>query len=181
MKKLYIILPLALILCFMTGCQDEEAMAEPEEFRAQAALEEQNKELVRKMMEATWSKGDFETLKELLVPDYTFYYPSNSPNPVSREELIEFVEMYRKAIPDISMSIEELISTDDKIIIRFVERGTHMGEFMDIPATGNKYEVSGIGIIRIENGKVVEMREEYDVLGFMQQLGMELNPKEEKQ
>ena len=28
MKKLYIILPLALILCFMVGCQSQEAMAE---------------------------------------------------------------------------------------------------------------------------------------------------------
>jgi len=45
MKKLLIILPLALILCFMVGCQDKEAMAELEEFRAQAAVEEQNKEI----------------------------------------------------------------------------------------------------------------------------------------
>jgi len=173
------ILPSALILCFMVGCQDKEAVAELGAMKAQAELEAQNKELAHKMMEATWSKGDFETLKELLAPDYAFYYPSNSPNPVSREELIEFVKMYRKAIPDISMSIEELISTEDKIIIRFIERGTHIGEFMGIPATGNKYETSGIGIILIESGKIVEMREEYNVLGLYQQLGMELKPKEE--
>jgi len=178
-KKLFMILPSALILCFMVGCQDKEAVAELGAMKAQAELEAQNKELAHKMMEATWSKGDFETLKELLAPDYAFYYPSNSPNPVSREELIEFVKMYRKAIPDISMSIEELISTEDKIIIRFIERGTHIGEFMGIPATGNKYETSGIGIILIESGKIVEMREEYNVLGLYQQLGMELKPKEE--
>ena len=41
MKKLFMILPLALILCFTVGCQDKEAMAELEEYRAQAALEEQ--------------------------------------------------------------------------------------------------------------------------------------------
>jgi hypothetical protein len=28
MKKLYMILPMALILCFMVGCQDKAAMAE---------------------------------------------------------------------------------------------------------------------------------------------------------
>jgi len=42
MKKLSMILPLALILCFMVGCQDKEAMAELEKFRAQAEAEEQN-------------------------------------------------------------------------------------------------------------------------------------------
>ena len=46
MKKLCMGLPLALILCFMVGCQDKEAMAELEEFKAQAEIEEQNKELI---------------------------------------------------------------------------------------------------------------------------------------
>ena len=47
MKKLFMILPLVLILCFMVGCQDKEAMAELDEFIAQAEVEEQNKELIR--------------------------------------------------------------------------------------------------------------------------------------
>ncbi len=51
---------------------------------------------------------------------------------------------------------------------------------MGIPATGNKYESSGILINRIENGKIVEAREELDQLGMMMQLGMELKPKEEE-
>ena len=168
---------LALILCFMVGCQDKEAMAELEAMKAQAEVEEQNKELARKMIEA-WGKGDFVAYKEMLAPDFVFYFPSNSPKPMSLEELIEFAKMYRKAIADISWSMEELIATEDKIIIRFIERGTHEGEFMGIPATGNKYETSGILISRIVNGKVVEQREEFDMMGFMQQLGMELKPKE---
>jgi len=57
-------------------------------------------------------------------------------------------------------------------------RGTHEGEFRGIPATGNKVEVSGIMMTRIENGIIVEDKEEADMLGFMQQLGMELKPKE---
>ena len=170
---------LVFLLCFTLGCQDKEAMAELEEMKAQAEVEEKNKELARKMMEA-WGKGDFVSYKELLAPDFVFYFPSNSSNPMSQEELIEFAKMYRKAIADISWSMEELIASEDKVIIRFIEKGTHVGEFMGIPATGNKYETSGIGIIRIENGKIVEMREEFDMLGLYQQLGMELKPKEAK-
>jgi predicted ester cyclase len=59
-------------------------------------------------------------------------------------------------------------------------RGTHQGEFAGIPATGNKVEISGIMIGRIENGKIVEEREEMDMLGLFMQLGMELKPKEVK-
>ncbi len=179
MKKLCMILPMALILCFMVGCQDKEALPELEEMKAQAEVEEQNKELARKMFEA-WGKGDFETYKELLAPDYVYYLPSISTTPMSQEETIEIRKMLQKAFPDISWSIEELIATEDKVIIRFIERGTHEGEFMGIPATGNKYETSGISIRRIENGKVVEEREDFDMLGLYQQLGMELKPKEGK-
>jgi steroid delta-isomerase-like uncharacterized protein len=177
MKKILVIIPLVILLCFTFGCQDKEALAELEEYKTQAKVEEQNKTLALKMMEA-WGKGDLVTYKELLAPDFVFYYPSNSPNPMSPDELIEFAKMYRKAITDISWSMEELISKEDKIIIRFIESGTHVGEFMGIPATGNKYETSGILIIRIENEKGVEMREDFDMLGLMQQLGMELKPKE---
>jgi len=179
MKKLCMISPLALILCFMVGCQNQEAMAELEAMKAQVEVEEQNKELVTRYVEA-WNTGDFETYKELLAPDYVYYLPSRSTKPMSREETREMGKMLRKAFPDISWSIEELIATEDKVIIRVIERGTHEGEFMGIPATGNKYETSEISISRIENGKIVEQREELDMLGLYQQLGMELKPKEGK-
>lgn len=179
MKKLLMVFPLVVLLCFAFSCQDKEAKAELEEFKAQAEIEEQNKALVNRMWEA-WSKGEFEAFKELLAPDFVYYFPSRSTKPMSREELIEIGKMLHNAFPDISWSMEELIAEEDKVIIRFIERGTHEGEYMGIPATGNKYESSGILISRIENGKIVEAREELDLLGFRQQLGMELKPKETK-
>jgi len=180
MKKLCVILPLALILCFMVSCQDKEAKAELEEMKTQAKVEAKNEELVKRSIEA-WGKGDFEAFKELLAPDFAFYYPSGSTTPWSLEETIEIGKMLQKAFPDISFSIEELIAVGDRVIFRFIQRGTHEGEYMGIPATGNKIESSGILIARIENGKVVEQREEFDMMGFMQQLGMELKPKEESE
>jgi len=179
MKKLCMILPLALILCFMVGCQDKEAMAELEAMKAQAEVEEQNKALVNRMYEA-FSTGDFEAYKEVVAPEYAWYFPSRSTKPVSREETIEFVKMLRNAFPDITYSIEELIAVEDRVISRFIVRGTHEGEYQGIPATGNKIEVSGIVMTRIENGKIVEDKEELDALGLMMQLDMELKPKEEE-
>jgi len=164
----------------MVGCQDKEAMAELEEFNAQVEVEEQNKGLVKRMYEA-WEKGDFEAYKEVVAPEYAWYMPSNSPKPMSREETIEFGKMVRIAFPDISYSIEELIAVEDRVISRFIVRGTHEGEFQGIPATGNKIESSGVMISRIENGKIVEDKEELDQLGMMMQLGMELKPKEAKE
>ncbi len=177
MKKLLASVPLIVLLCCVWGCQDQAAMAELEAFKAQAEVEEQNKALVTRYVEA-WNTGDFEAFKEVLAPDYAYYLPSRSTKPMSLEETIEMGKMLQKAFPDISWSMEELIATEDKVIIRVIERGTHEGEFMGIPATGNKYETSEISISRIENRKIVEQREELDKLGLYQQLGMELKPKE---
>jgi len=152
-------------------------MAELEAMKAQAEVEEQNKALVNRMWEA-WGKGDFEAFKEAVAPEYVWYMPSRSTKPVSREETIEFAKMMHNAFPDVTFSIEELIAVEDRVISRFIMRGTHEGEFQGIPATGNKVECSGILISRIENGKIVEHREELDLLGLYQQLGMELKPKE---
>lgn len=179
MKKLLCVIPLAALLCFTFACQNKAEKAELEKFRAQAKLEEQNKAIAIRASEAS-SKGDFETLKEMGTPEYLWYLPSNSTKPISREEAIEKAKRLHSAFPDISFSIEELIAVGDKVICRYIMRGTHQGEFQGIPATGNKVDISGIIIGRIENGKIVEEREDWNMLGFMQQLGMELKPKEFK-
>jgi len=68
MKKLHLILPLALILCFMVSCQDKAAMAELEEFKAQAALEEENMADLKKLAEnlqKAWDNQDLNALAQL--------------------------------------------------------------------------------------------------------------------
>jgi steroid delta-isomerase-like uncharacterized protein len=156
----------------MVGCQDKAAIAELEEFRAQAALEEQNVELVRKAFEA-FGKGDMEAYGELVAPDYVYYGPSST---YSLEELKESAKVWWASFPDMSFSMEDIFAVEDKVVTMLMQRGTHTGDFYGIPATGNKFEFGGIVITRIENGKIVEEWDESDMLGFMQQLGMELRP-----
>jgi len=179
MKKLIMILPFVLILCFMYGCQDKEAMAELEAMKAQAEVEEQNKALIKRLFDEL-NKGNYDIFNELYAPDYAWYTPSGNTNSVSREATVEALKDFYRAFPDLNWSIEELIAVGNKVIYRFIARGTHKEEFGGIPATGNKIESSGIMIARIENGKVVEDKEEFDMLGLMTQLGKELKPKEGK-
>ncbi len=177
MKKLCMILSMALIFCFMVGCQDKEAIAEFEEFKAQAEVEEQNKEVVLKFYEEL-DNGNIENVMELFAPNFLWYTPSNSPTPMSKEETHEFLKMIYEAFPKWKHKMEEIIAVGDKVIARAIDYTTHEGEFQGIPSTGNKVEFGVIVIYSIDKGKIVEMREEGDMLGFFQQLGMELKPKE---
>ena len=171
------ILPLALVLCFMVGCKDKEAMAELEEFRAKAALEEQNKEIVLNAHKA-WNKEDVEGLKTIYSPDYVWHFAGEGI--LSLDDLIEDVKWEKATYPDKIVSTKDLISKGDKVVSRYIIKGTHEGEREGIPAKGKKIEMEGIIIDRIENGKIVETWEVADLLSLYKQLGMELKPKEER-
>ena len=79
MNKLFIILSLALILCFMVSCQDKEAIAELEAMKAQAEVEEQNKAILRRVHDEVWSMGNLEVVDELYAPNYGAHWTSG-PN-----------------------------------------------------------------------------------------------------
>jgi len=177
MRKTLCILPLVFLLCFSFACQKKANKAELEKFRMQAKVEEENKAVVSRMWEA-WNKGDIDTIKELMAPEFVRYIPSNSIDIRSPEERVAFIKAHHIAFPDANIRIEELYADGDRVIYRFIMKGTHQGEWKGVPATWNKFEMSGIGILRIENGKVTELREEPDRLSRMMQLGMELKPKE---
>ncbi len=177
MKKLLMILPLALILCLMVGCQDKETMAELEEFKAQAEVEEQNIALIMRQYEA-WNSGDVEAIKEIFSPDYVFHSGSQD---FSKEQMIEFLKPQMEAWPDRTFSVEDILAKGDKVVSKYIFKGTHEGDIEGLPpATGKKFETTGIEIWQVKNGKIVESWAAGDTLSFYQQLGMELKPKEEK-
>jgi steroid delta-isomerase-like uncharacterized protein len=173
------ILPLVLFLCFLVGCRDKAAMEELEAFKAQAEVAEQNIALVLQWYEEL-GKGNIEKGFEVCAPDYRLYYPSNSSTPLTKEQNLEIALQTFQAFPDTVYEIKDIVAVDDKVIVRGVDKATHTLEFQGIPPTGKKLEVSWIAIFRFEEGKIVEVWQEFDSLGWMQQLGYEINPKEEK-
>jgi len=176
MKRLIIILPF--VLCFIISCQDKAAKAELGQFKAQQEIEEQNIALIEQLFEELNNRY-FQIYEELGDPEYRFYSPSNNPNPLSLEDFRGFVDMIGTAFPDASWEIKEVFAEGDRVIVWNVFSGTHEGEFQGVPATGIKVQVSSILIFRIRDGKIIEEREEADMLGVMRQIGMELKIKEE--
>ena len=174
MKKLCMILPLALIACFMFGCQDKEAMTELEEFRAQTALEEQNKASFRYMMEET-DKGNYSAWDEVCSPDYVSHWGEISWD---LEEHKQANRAFPVAFPDFKHELNSIIAEGDRVVLRVTLTGTHKGEYMGIPPTGNKINYTGMLEGRFSEGKLVELWGVGDMLTLMQQLGMELKPKE---
>jgi steroid delta-isomerase-like uncharacterized protein len=179
MKKCLCVVPLVLMFCFSFACQDKAAMAELEKYKAQAKVEEQNEALVRTVFDEL-NKHNMTGYQEMYAPEYGLSLPSNNPKTITREEEAGYITLAWAAFPDLHWDIEEMVSSGDRVIVRYIERGTHKGEYQGLLATGNRIEASGIWMARIKDGKIVEVREDFDSLGCMQQLGMELKPIEAK-
>jgi predicted ester cyclase len=176
MKTTSAILPF--LLCLIISCQNKQTAVELEEIKAQNEIEEQNKALIEKTIEAL-NNRNLEIFDECFDPQYNYYCPSISQNPLSLEKIKGFAEILFKAFPDANYGIKEIFAEGDKVIVWNVFSGTHEDELYGIPATGNKIEAGSILIYTIQNGKILEEREESDMLGVMLQMGMELRMKEE--
>jgi len=179
MKNPILVVSLVLLFCFAFGCQNKADKAELEKFKAQANVEEQNRALLMSVF-AELNNKNADVYQEMYAPEYRWYFPSANPKGLSREEESGFVKSLWAGFPDCHWDIEEIVAQGDRVIVRFVFRGTHTGEYQGLLPTGNKTEIGGIWMGRVKDGKIVECREEDDLLGWMQQLGMELKLKEVK-
>jgi predicted ester cyclase len=180
MKKLCMILPLALILCFMVGCQDKEAMAELEAMKAQAEVEEQNKALIKQYF-AELDRGvleDVDSFADKYISFKCIWHFPGGVNISGIEAIKEYIVGANTSFPDLVHTIDDIIAEGEKVAYRITARGTHKEEFMGIKPTGNEITATGEGICRVLDGKIVEWWMESDYLSLMQQFGMELKPKE---
>lgn len=136
---------------------------------------EQNKTLVRRFVDEVQSRGNIDAIDELCAPEFVNH--SAPPGvPSNCEGTKQVTAVFRRAFPDSYFTIEDMIAEGDKVATRKTFHGTHQGEFMGIPPTGQQVSIGLIDIVRIMDGRVVEHWAMGDNLGMMHQLGVVPQP-----
>lgn len=130
-----------------------------------------NQEVIRVVCEEIWSKGNTALVDELYAANYVALNPTPGL-PADREGVKMEVASYFQAFPDQAVTVDDIVAQGDKVVARYTVRGTHTGELMGIPPTAKSMEVTGISIMRLENGKVAEEFALFDAMGLFQQLGL---------
>jgi len=133
---------------------------------------EQNKALVRQLVEEAINKGNISAIDELLIPDFVEHEELPPGIPPGREAPKVLFTMLRSAFPDLKATIEHLIAEGDEVVLHMTWTGTHEGEFMGIPPTGKRISINVIDILGIAEGKCVEHWGVMDSMAMMQQLGV---------
>jgi steroid delta-isomerase-like uncharacterized protein len=138
---------------------------------------EGNKALADRFHMDVFQEENLNVADEILSPDFV-WHGALGPGEDQRgpEGTKEVASAVIGAFPDRRITHEDIIAEGDKVLIRWSLSGTHQGELMGIPATGRRVTVTGFDLFRIEGGKIVEMWQEADQLGMMQQLGVVPEP-----
>ena len=134
---------------------------------------EANKAIVRRFFEEAFGKGNLTVLDEIIAPEQVSGGPNAFPGiPAGPEGQKMLITAYRNAFPDIHFTINEQVAEGNMVVTRWTGQGTHNGELAGLPPTGKPATVVGMGVDRIEDGKIVESWGLFDQLGMLQQLGV---------
>jgi steroid delta-isomerase-like uncharacterized protein len=130
---------------------------------------EANKAVVMRVVNEMWNRGDMAAVEELIAPDMV-EHGAFAGGTGGREDARETVGRFRSAFPDLTLEVEHLVAEGDHVVLHWVGRGTHAGEFMGAPPSGAEVTARGLDIYRIADGQVVEHWGYPDVTGLIAQL-----------
>jgi predicted ester cyclase len=105
----------------------------------------------------------------LYTPDVVDHNPLPGQGP-GLDGIKQLVTVYHSVFPDLSVSTDDVVSSGDRVVVRWTGTGTHQGDQLGVPATGKQVRLTGIDILRVEDGRIVERWGETNGLEMMQQI-----------
>jgi len=127
-----------------------------------------NKAVIRRLYDA-FNLGDLKAMDESLAANVVDLFPLEGQAP-GVEGFKERLTRLRKSFPDLSFTIETMIAEGNMVAERATLRGTHLGKFMGVPATGKQVTGNMMGFNTFANGRVVERGRIINVFGMMRQI-----------
>lgn len=125
---------------------------------------------VRRFMDEVFNKGNMKATDEFMAANIVEHNPFPGQGP-GVEGFKQGVSALRQAFPDLHIAIDDMFAAGEKVVIRSTMKGTHKGNFMNIPPTGKQFSAEGIDIVLMSGGKAVEHWGVTDIMTMMQQLG----------
>jgi predicted ester cyclase len=166
---------LGALLCLAFGCQKKAEKAEVKG----GISEEQAKAIVDDVLRV-YNEGNLALADDVMSPEYVEHNP-DSPEPYKGLDTFKNgLTVTRKAFPDFNLKFDEVYIKGDKMAVTWTLKGTHLGPMAlpggELPPTGKKIQYSGVTLVLIANGKIVESWFYYNLLDMFQQLGFTLTP-----
>lgn len=128
----------------------------------------ENEALVARWYDEAINGHDAAVLDEILAADVAHESGAFPEEPGPRF----IMEALFAGFPDITQTMDEVISADDTVVVVWTATGTHTGEFQGYAPTGETATWTGINIFQVECGRIAGVTTELDALGRLEQLGL---------
>lgn len=126
--------------------------------------------IARDYFDRVWNHGDID--RSVLAADYRVHLHLGGVETHTLDEFAHHLEAMRDAVPDLHKEIEDVVATDDRVVVRYTMTGTQEGEFRDVPGTGDAIETGAVAIYRFEGEQIAEAWIVADFLRVLRQLGV---------
>jgi steroid delta-isomerase-like uncharacterized protein len=136
-------------------------------------MSEENKALIRRWFDEVWNKGRAEAIDEMFADGAVAHGLAEASGQELRGPtgFKPFFQNFRNAFPDIQVIVEDTVAEGDKVAARCTVRGRHQGDTLGFAATAKPTEFTGMCIVRVKNGQIVEAWNNFDFMAMFQQLG----------
>ncbi len=128
--------------------------------------------LVHRWFEEVWNKGSEQAIYEMFAEDGIAHSPTdeNGNEIKGPAQFAAFHQNFRAAFPNIQVTVEETVTEGDKIAALCSVTGTHTGDGIGYAATHKPVQFSGLTMVRIKDGKIIEAWNHFDFMKLYQQI-----------
>ena len=111
--------------------------------------------IISRLFDEVVNQGRVEVTSELYASNFIDHAPGldQLPGPGG---IVQVVKQYRSAIPDLKVTVEDVVVSLNRVATRETWHGTHMNELVGVPATMKRFTATRMHIFRIEDGLIVE-------------------------
>lgn len=132
---------------------------------------EANKAIVMRAWEEGFNQGNMDVLDEVFDDSYVELTPYRKIDQGGRERPKQAYVWMRSVFGEIHFEVEQMMAEGDYVFSRVIATGTHVGEFMGVPATGRPIKFAAVVVSKISNGKHVQDWSFIDTMAILRQIG----------
>ena len=130
--------------------------------------------VMRRWFEEVWNKGREEAIDEMFAAEGVAHglVDENGEELRGPAGFKPFFRRFREAFPDIQVTVEDCVCEGDRAAARCRVRATHAGGGLGVAATNSPVEFTGMCIVRVRDGKIVEAWNNFDFTSLNRQIGL---------
>lgn len=141
--------------------------------QAEYNRQQENKRLVRNNLNLTWNKAKLSIVESLLTRDFVYTTRFNEAF-LTRDEYLAYVKIFRRSMPDLELTVEEVMAEGDRVMSRVTFSGTVVRDFFGIPASDRVIAFEAISMWDIRHGKIASLDTLLDMTSIERQVKQDL-------